>query len=229
MLRCGGLPHDMSYDPEMATLCRLCDTRRPRRFCPAAPGDICAICCGEQREVTLTCPFDCQHLQEARKHDRAPEIDPRTFPHADVRVTDDFLRAHESLVFALSRILYESSISVPDANDYDVREALGALIQTRRTRESGLIYESRPQNPLAASVQREFEEQFARMEREINERSGSAAAIRESDVLGVLVFLERLELQNNNGRRKSRAFLDFLRGWFAAVQQGMSHQSPAGN
>ena len=35
--------------------------------------------------------------------------------------------------------------------------------------------------------------------------------LRDADVLGVLVFLERLELQHNNGRRRGRAFADFLR------------------
>jgi len=28
------------------------------------------------------------------------------------------------------------------------------------------------------------------------------------------VFLQRLELDNNNGRKRGRAYLDFLRGFF---------------
>jgi hypothetical protein len=43
--------------------------------------------------------------------------------------------------------------------------------------------------------------------------------IRDSEVLGVLVFLQRLELQNNNGRRRGRAFLDMLRGFFPATTE----------
>jgi hypothetical protein len=34
---------------------------------------------------------------------------------------------------------------------------------------------------------------------------------READVLGVLAFLQRMEIYHNNGRRRGRAFLDFLR------------------
>jgi len=38
--------------------------------------------------------------------------------------------------------------------------------------------------------------------------------MRDTDVLGALVFLQRLELQNNNGRRRGRAYFDFLRTYF---------------
>ena len=40
--------------------------------------------------------------------------------------------------------------------------------------------------------------------------------MRDADLLGVLVFLQRLELQHNNGRRRGRAFFDFLRATFPA-------------
>lgn len=42
------------------------------------------------------------------------------------------------------------------------------------------------------------------------EQSG-ILTIRDADVLGALVFLQRLELRLNNGRKRGRAFLDFLR------------------
>jgi len=34
-------------------------------------------------------------------------------------------------------------------------------------------------------------------------------------VLGVLVFLQRIELDRNNGRRRGRAFIDGLRGFYS--------------
>ena len=46
--------------------CRICDTRKPRRYCPGVTGDICSICCGNEREVTVDCPLDCPFLVEAR-------------------------------------------------------------------------------------------------------------------------------------------------------------------
>ncbi len=44
-------------------------------------------------------------------------------------------------------------------------------------------------------------------------------ALRDKDVLGTLVFLQRLELRHNNGRRRGRAFYDMLRHWFPAPEQ----------
>ena len=38
----------------------------------------------------------------------------------------------------------------------------------------------------------------------------------DADVLGTLVFLQRLEFQHSNGRRRGRAFFDFLRTYFPA-------------
>ena len=55
--------------------CAICQIRRPRRFCPGVRGDICSLCCGTEREVTVNCPLDCEYLQEARKHEKLSEFD----------------------------------------------------------------------------------------------------------------------------------------------------------
>ena len=73
-------------------VCKICETRRPKRACPAVGGDICSLCCGREREVTLSCPLDCVYLQEARKHERPAEVDPREFPNQDIRLTETFVR-----------------------------------------------------------------------------------------------------------------------------------------
>ena len=39
------------------------------------------------------------------------------------------------------------------------------------------------------------------------------------NVLGVLAFLQRMEIQHNNGRRWGRAFVDFLRVHFPKVDE----------
>ena len=41
--------------------------------------------------------------------------------------------------------------------------------------------------------------------------------IRDSDVLGVLAFLQRLEIDRNNGRKRGRAYIDFLRTQFSVL------------
>lgn len=197
----------------MADNCKVCETRRPRRFCPGVRGDICARCCGTEREVSIDCPLDCEYLIESRAFERMPELDPATIPNQDVRITDEFLGENQGLIVASGRMLFEAAARVPGVIDLDVREALEALIRTYRTRETGLLYDTRPQNPLAGGVQAGFEELLRRF-REQRAQATGLHDIRDTQMLGVLVFLERLERQHNNGRRRGRAFLDFLRGWY---------------
>jgi hypothetical protein len=193
--------------------CKICATRRPRRYCLALNGEICSQCCGREREVTLDCPLDCEYLREARKHERPPEVNPDAFPNQDIRLTETFLVDHELLLIAVGRALLDAALSTPGAVDGDLREAFAALIRTQRTLESGLYYETRPDNPVAAELCRRIQagiEQFRSEETEHLQMTKT----RDSEVLGVLVFLQRLELDRNNGRKRGRAFVDFMRGQF---------------
>jgi hypothetical protein len=190
--------------------CKLCQTRKPRRHCPAVNGDICPQCCGTAREVTLVCPFDCGYLREARLHEKLVDVDPRTFPHQDIKLTESFLVEQEPLLLAAAAALAKGAIEANNAYDSDVREAIDAMIRTYRTLLSGLYYEALPENNVAAAVFRQARghiEQF----RENTARRTSHGSIRDSEVLGVLVFLQRMASDNDNQRAKSRRFIDILR------------------
>ena len=189
--------------------CAICRTRRPRRSCPGVHGDICAICCGKEREVTVDCPPDCEYLREARKHEALAEIDPATMGNPDIRVTEEFLEPHAPLMLGIGGAMLGAAVQT-HAVDSDVREALASLIQTYRTLQRGVIYESLPTNPLAANLCREVKELVEAYMQEETRRSGMTKT-RDSDVWRVLVFFERLALDRNNGRARSRAFLDLLR------------------
>ena len=205
-------------------LCKICSKRRPRRHCLAVEGDICPQCCGEQREVTISCPLECEYLQEARTHEKAPPLRPEDIPNGDVRVPDKFLRENEPLVYTIAHLILQGAMDTPSAVDLDVREALAALIKTQRTLESGLIYESRPENAIAGQMQTKFTERFAQWRDQVHEKAGMSI-IKEQDVLRSLVFLPRLELQMANGRPKGRAFIDFLHGWLISIQLRASEAS----
>ena len=103
------------------------------------------------------------------------------------------------------------------AVDSDAREALEALIRTYRTRESGLIYETRPQNPYAAAIQSALTQSIEELRKRVAEERGMQT-MRDADLLGALVFLERLGLQYSNGRRRGRSFYDFLRGYLPEAE-----------
>jgi hypothetical protein len=196
--------------------CAICRTRKPRRFCPGVHGDICTLCCGAEREVTVDCPFDCPFLQEARKHEHPEPFDPHEFPNKDIRISEEFLEEHEPLLVGAMSSLILGALDTPGAVDRDVRDALDALIRTQRTLQSGVYYETRPDNALANHIFSETQrglEEFRKLE---TEKLGMAHT-RDVDVLGVLVFLQRLELDRNNGRPRGRAFLDSLRGFLGDV------------
>jgi hypothetical protein len=95
--------------------------------------------------------------------------------------------------------------------DQDAKEALDSLVRTWRTLQSGLYYESRPENRIAARLHESVRERLDELRTRASE---SGISIRDSDVLAVLAFLQRLEIQHNNGRPKGRAFIDFLRDFF---------------
>ena len=204
--------------------CAICETRRPRRFCPGVRGDICSVCCGTEREVTVDCPLDCEYLQEARLHDRPVEIDPATVPNQDIRVTEEFLRDNEMLLMMTSRAVAGATLDTAGAVDSDVRDALDALIRTQRTLQSGVIYNSVPTNPFAAQIYGLVQNAVSEYRNSEQQQLGMSKT-RDADVLGVLVFLQRVEYDRSNGRRRGRAFIDFLRQ-FSALEPGGPQPAP---
>ncbi|HEY3455234.1 MAG TPA: hypothetical protein VGK64_11580 [Bryobacteraceae bacterium] len=190
-------------------LCKICGKRRARRHCPAVHGDICAICCGTEREVSLSCPLECEYLQEAHRREKPVPIDDTQIPDPDIAVTEEFLRDHEELLLFCMVSLVEAALRISSATDADALEALDALIKTYRTTESGLLYETRPVNTIAAAVQRAFSASLEDYQKIRAEREN--LSYRNAEILGVLVFLRRLSQGNQNGRPRGRMYLDLLR------------------
>lgn len=147
-------------------------------------------------------------------HDRPVPIGEEDLPNKDLRLSEDFIRKQEHVVMWLAQALARA-MEARRSVDGDAREGLESLIKTYRTLESGLIYETRPQNPYAAEIQEALKQSIDELRKRLAETSGMQT-LRDTDVLGTLVFLQRLELQHNNGRRRGRAFLDFLRTYFPA-------------
>jgi hypothetical protein len=169
------------------------------------------VCCGTERENTVSCPFECQYLREARSREREPDLDIRDFAHPEVKIDESFLRENEPLLIFTAAGLAKAALGTEGAIDSDVREALDASVSTYLTLKSGLVYEARPTNPIAARIQSALKERIRQIEAVLRE---NGSVLRDDDLLRVLVFLQRLEKQKNNGRRKGRAYIDFLREFF---------------
>ena len=133
-------------------------------------------------------------------------------PNKDIQVSEDFVRHQEHLVLMLGNALTRA-MEKGKAVDGDAREALEAMIQTYRTAESGLIYETRPPNLYAADIQDALKSMIEDLKQRVEEAEGMHS-VRDADLLGTLVFLQRLGLQYDNGRRRGRVFYDFLMDHF---------------
>ncbi len=139
-----------------------------------------------------------------------PELDPESLPNRDIEVSEDFIREQGALLQATIRGLATAAWGMPGAVDLDVREALDSLARTYRTRESGLYYESKPANLAAARIFELMQKGLEEFRKTAVERLG-IAPVRDAGILGVLVFLQRTGIQFDNGRRRRRAFMEFLR------------------
>jgi hypothetical protein len=181
-------------------------------------GDICTLCCGTEREVSVDCPLDCEYLREAHKHEKPAPIDPATLPNRDIAVSEEFLQENEEFLTFLGGSLARAALRTPAVVDFDVREALEASIRTLRTLQSGLYYESLPANPLAAGLSRALQDAISEFRTAEAERLGMHKT-RDSAALRLLVFLQHFELSQNNGRRRGRAFLDALLEFYPAAPE----------
>ncbi|MBZ5620822.1 MAG: hypothetical protein LAQ69_19155 [Acidobacteriia bacterium] len=168
--------------------------------------------------MTVTCPLDCEFLQEARKHEKREPFHPEELPNPDIRLPRKFLQDNHDLLVFLGRALALLAGGASEAVDFDVREALDALIRTYRTLQNGVYYETLPQNILAMNVYRIVQHGLAQFRQKERERLGMSKT-RDADVIGLLVYLQRLELSRNNGRRRGRAFLGALSEYYGAVPE----------
>jgi hypothetical protein len=211
--------------------CAICEIRKEKRFCPAVHGRICPQCCGEQREVTLDCPSDCQYLQQAREHEKSRPAS--QFESAalflQVAISEQFTYEREHLLMGLSYALTKAAHADRSLNDRDLIAALSALSTSCERRvNSGLHYEqpltSAAQHAVAAQV-----EEMVKQYREAEQKQLGYSKLRDSDVLKALVFLVRLAYGRTSGRPKSRAFIDFLFAQFPEKEPTVVAPQEAGS
>lgn len=195
-------------------MCVICGLRKPRRTCVGVHGEICSICCGTERERSVHCPITCSYLQEAHRHEKVEPVDPASIPNQDIRVSEEFLNLNQALLAFVGSALFEASITGDDVTDLDVRAALDTLIATYRAKNSGLYFDAKSENSFAASIDEHVKKRIQAVQEREREATGGITAIKDSALLAVLVFLQRLEYMENNQRPRSKAFLDFL-GRFA--------------
>jgi hypothetical protein len=194
--------------------CPVCHKRKAKRFCPAKGENICSVCCGTEREVTIDCPSDCAYLVASRRHDwERGKIDWSKVPFSETKIPTSFVAAHEKLILALSYSICAYARDNRPLVDSDVVASLAALAEAYRTLSSGLYYEKPPDYLLQRELYERLKAAIEEFKKDLA-REPQVAGLRESEIRDALIFLTQLGSTRANGRAKGRAFLDFLRMQF---------------
>jgi hypothetical protein len=202
--------------------CVICTTRKPRRRCPAVGGDICSVCCGTGRENSIDCPLDCDYLKEAHSHERPTPLDPATLPNMDIDVPESFMQQYEWLLVLVGSALVDGALKTPGITDHEIRTELAGLV----TRYRGMAVEGEP-SLVAESVAARVLDIRSRLAKMPADEAGvPPMELPDETILSVVVFLQRLEISHNNGRKLSRAFLQFLMQ-FHVPSLPMDDETPA--
>lgn len=199
--------------------CPICEKRKAERFCPAKGEKICTVCCGTEREVSIDCPADCSYLISAHRYeDQHQRSLPPDTPLLDVKVPQDVIHAHQSILSGLAFSVAKFSAAHASTTDPDVLAALQTLAETYKTLGSGILYEKPPD----AALPRELYEALAGFLKESKQQAAEHAAappIKDAEVFSLLVFLYRMGLLRTNGRPRARRYIEFLRGQFPAAPE----------
>lgn len=211
--------------------CAICEKRKEKRFCPAVHGRICPQCCGEQREVTLDCPSTCVYLQQARQHERPrplQDLDQASlFPQ--VEISEQFLYEHEHLIMGLSYALAKSARADRGITDADLITALTSMAKKQETLVNSGLHYGTPISSLSQQAVVAEVHELLKGYREEEQKNLGYSRLRDSDVLGALVFLSRLGHARTSGRPKSRAFVDFVLSQFSEKHSAVATPQEAGS
>ena len=205
--------------------CPLCELRKPKRYCPAKGEKICAVCCGEKREVTIDCPSTCSYLIAARNYEREHrKTGDVEVPYPDISVTRDLVHERRPLLAYLGYGIVVAATVNRAVDDADAIAALTALVEKYRTLGSGLYYERPPDAPAALSVYEELSK-FIASYKDDEEKHAGLGGVKDSEYLKLLVFLLRAAKFETNGRPRSRAFLDYLRSQMPNAAEAQAEPS----
>jgi hypothetical protein len=200
-------------------ICPICEKRRPERFCPAKGEKICSVCCGTEREVTLDCPPDCPYLIAAHRYEqehRKPLAE-NEMPFPKVEFSPNLIYDREPVMSGLGHTILKFSTGWPELSDLQVLSAVTALAETYRTLASGIYYEKPPSESLANALYAALGAFVQDYKKRESERLVTAA-LKDTEVFYLLVFLARMVRMRTNGRTRARIFLQFLRSQFPQAE-----------
>ena len=210
------------------SICPICNKRRAERYCPAKGETICAVDCGTEREVTIDCPADCAHLLAAHRwegsHPKSHFLPENELLFPDVVLPPDVIQMRGATLSGLGHAMLLYSLEQRSLTDADVFAATQAMAETYRTLLSGIYYEKPPGGAVAAGLYAAIAK-FIEDEKKREAENPQIPALKNSELFHLLVFLLRFGRMRSNGRPRTRAFIEFLRGQFPP-EMGLKQEGP---
>jgi hypothetical protein len=142
--------------------------------------------------------------------DQRRQIDWSKIPFSDVHIPIEFAENHAPLVMALVSTIWEYARDHRQVVDADAIAALQALAETYRTLSSGIYYERIPDYLYRRELYQALKATLEEFKQAESQRLGLATT-RDSEIRDVLIYLTHSGATRENGRPKSRAFLDLIR------------------
>lgn len=184
--------------------CPLCETRQPKRSCPAKGEDICSVCCGTKREVEIDCPPNCVYLQTGREYERRKSLLPSPEAYRTERLwQDEFILSHTGIFLEMWESILDVRGRFPEIVDADLQAALESLIQTYQTLDKGIYYETLPGGSLQKEIYVGLKSVFDSAGQK-TELSG----LKTGTILDCLNFHKEMGQGMTLSRPRSRVFLD---------------------
>jgi hypothetical protein len=163
------------------------------------------MCCATKREVEIECPSDCVYLRQGQTYARSPA---EAVSHRPSRqFSQQFRRTNAAFVTAFADAIVRHRATDPSMLDQDVRDAFAALRATVRTLDSGIYYETLPENTGALGLYRRIR---ALVDEMIQPQTAGPPALRVSEAPDVIEFVIVSVELHSGGRPKSRRFLNWL-------------------
>jgi hypothetical protein len=210
-----------------AMSCPTCETRKPRRSCPALGAKICPVCCGTKRVVEIACPADCVYLASSRTHPPAQLARRR---ERDLRFVAGFVgrlpeRALHLLFVLQDGIARHAETTIPSMADGDVAEAAATLAATYETAARGIIFEHQARSVPAQRLARSLHELIEA----VKKRAGGTSSVDHDAALA----LRRIEQAARTahqalGAASGGAYLELLQRLPGAMSAEAGGVLPAG-
>ena len=129
---------------------------------------------------------------------------------ASIDISEHFLEDHQHLLVGVAHAIAQAARADRALTDREIIQALTILVKSYQTLlGSGLVYQETLPNPVQQALIDGLQQSFEEF-RELEEKHLGYTALKDSDLLKMLVFVIRLAQSHTSGRPRSRAFIDFL-------------------